>query len=188
MRIQIILTLLASSFAGAALAEQYEYRVLATTKTSTMEREMNQAAAEGFAFEAVMGGETAFGGNEVALVMSKTRGSASSNVKSYKLLATRKTSTLQKELQEMGDEGFAYRGQTIFESTFGGREVSVILERDADAPSRRFVYLLLATSRTKTMQKELQEAGENGFELLGMTVGQTSFGGNELVCLLGKEE
>lgn len=153
-----------------------------------MQREMNQAAAEGFSFQAVMGGETAFGGNEIALVMAKPHGVADSGTKSYKLLATRKTSTMQKELQQMGAEGYEYRGQTVFESTFGGREVSVILERDPEQPGRRFDYLLLATSRTKTMQKELQEAGENGFELLGMTVGQTSFGGSELVCILGKEE
>jgi hypothetical protein len=36
------------------------------------------------------------------------------------------------------------------------------------------------------MQKELQEAGEAGFEFLGMTVGKTAFGGSEIVCFLRK--
>ena len=34
------------------------------------------------------------------------------------------------------------------------------------------------------MQNELQEAGANGFTLVGMTVGQTSFGGDEVVAIL----
>jgi hypothetical protein len=39
-----------------------EYRVLATNKTSTMEKELNDAADVGFRFQSVMGGETTFGG------------------------------------------------------------------------------------------------------------------------------
>jgi hypothetical protein len=106
----------------------------------------------------------------------------------YRVLGTTKTSTMEKELQELGAEGFRYRGQTVFESTFGGREVSVILERDPATSARRFQYRLVATSKTSTMQNELQEAGDAGFSLLGITVGKTAFGGNELVSILSKEE
>ena len=56
----------------AASDQNIEYRLLATSKTSTMEREMNEAAREGFRFEGVMGGETAFGGNECVVIMSRT--------------------------------------------------------------------------------------------------------------------
>jgi hypothetical protein len=91
---------------------------------------------------------------------------------------------MQKEMQQAGDEGFEYRGQTVFESAFGGREVCVILERDPSQPPRRFEYKLLATQRTSTMEKELREVGAQGFELLGMTVGKTAMGGNEIVCIL----
>ena len=48
-----------------------EYRLLATNRTSTMQREMNQAADAGFRFGGVMGGETEFGGSEVVVVMQK---------------------------------------------------------------------------------------------------------------------
>jgi len=41
----------------------------------------------------------------------------------------------------------------------------------------------LATSRTPTLQKQLQEAGASGYEILGMTVGKTAIGGNELVAI-----
>ena len=68
-----------------------EYRVIATNKTSTMEKELNEAAEAGFRFEAVMGGETAFGGNEVVVVTS--RNANARGTYAYKLLATSKTST-----------------------------------------------------------------------------------------------
>ena len=163
----------------------YDYRVLATNRTSTMEKEMNEAADAGYVFRGVMGGETAMGGKEVVMVMAKDPISTPGRRK-YKLLATSRTSTMQKEIQQAGDEGFEYLGQTVFESTFGGKEVSVILERNSELAAKRYQYRLLATSRTSTMQKELQAAGEAGFAFLGMTVSKTSMGGAEIVCFLRK--
>ena len=170
------LGLAAQAVAGSAI----EHRVLATRKTSTMENELNEAAEAGFRLQAVIGGETAFGGKEVVVVVSRaatTRGRYA-----YKLLATQKTSTMQKELQEAADQGFHYRGQTVFSTSFGGKEVVAILERDKDEPES-FEYKLLATTRTSTLEKELQAAGSAGYELVGMTVGETAFGGKELVAI-----
>jgi hypothetical protein len=158
-----------------------EYRVLATNRTSTMEKEMQEAAEAGFRFGGVMGGETAFGGAEVVVVMVKngSRGSYG-----YRLLATNKTSTMQKEMQEAGDAGYEYTGQTVFKSTFGGKEVVVILERDGHAEKARYEYRLLATKKTSTLQKELGEAGDQGFDFVGLTVADTAVGGNEVVAIL----
>ena len=86
---------------------------LATNKTSTMEKELNEAAEMGFRFQAVMGGESAFGGKEVVVIMSRLERKAAGRF-GYRLLATSKTSTMQKELQDAADAGFMYRGQTIF--------------------------------------------------------------------------
>jgi hypothetical protein len=133
-----------------------EYRVLATNKT-------------------------AFGGSEVVVVMVRNdkRGSYG-----YRLLATNKTSTMQKEMQDAGDAGYEYRGQTVFKSTFGGKEVVVILERDGNAERPRYQYKLLSTSKTSTLQKELSEAGDQGFDFVGLTVAETAIGGNEVVAIL----
>ena len=157
-----------------------EYRVLATSKTSTMEKELNEAAEAGFRFQTVMGGETAVGGSEAVAVMSR---SESNGRFGYKLLATSKTSTMEKELQEAADAGFEYRAQTVFKSAFGGEEVVCILERDKGGGSRRSQYKLVATSKTSTLQKELLEAGAAGYEIMGMTVAKTAIGGNELVAI-----
>lgn len=176
-------TILLAAFLSASswAADVYEYRVLATNKTSTMEKEMNEAADAGFVFSHVMGGDTAVGGKEVVTVMVKNPEAAK---KRYKLLATSKTSTMQKEMQAMGDEGFEMRGQTVFESTFGGREVAVIMELDSTNPPQRIEFKLLSTSKTSTMQKELSEAGKEGFALTGLTVGKTALGGNEIVSVM----
>jgi hypothetical protein len=165
-------------------AARFEYRLLATNKTSTMQKEMNQAADAGFRYGGVMGGETAFGGSEVVVVMHKDPANEQRERFQYRLLATNKTSTMQKEMQQAGDAGFEYKGQTIFSSTFGGREVVVILERDREAETLAWEYKLLATSKTATMQKELAEAGEAGFSFVGVTVAETSFGGKEVVSIL----
>jgi len=165
-----------------ALAQSVDYRVLATNKTSTMEKELNEGAEAGFRYQAVMGGDTAVGGSEVVVVVSRV--AEAKGRFSYKLLATSKTSTMEKELQQAADAGFEYRGQTVFKSTFGGEEVVCILERDKDAGAERSQYKLVATSRTSTLQKELLEAGRVGYQVLGMTVGKTAMGGNELVAIL----
>ena len=143
---------------------------------------MNAAAAEGFRFEGTMGGETAGGGNEIVVIMSKRPSSAAERLQ-YKLLATKKTSTMQKELTEAGAQGFSYVGQSVYESTFGGREVVVILERN-DKVKTTYDYRLQATSRTSTMQKELNEVGRDGFQFCGITVAETSFGGREVVSIM----
>ncbi len=162
-----------------------DFRLLATNKTSTMEMEMNRAADAGYRLQDVMGGETAFGGSEVAAVMCKLKDAEDLSRYHYKLLATNKTSTMQKELQAAGDAGYEYRGQTVFNTAFGNQQVVVILERDGDAePDDTHEYKLLATKKTSTMQKELQEAGDAGYEFVGLTVSSTLFGGEEVVAIL----
>ena len=175
--------LMVCCYASVGLAAEQDVRVLATAKTSTMEKEMNEAAESGFRFAAVMGGDTAFGGSEVVVVLTRT--SDQPRVQ-YRLLATGKTSTMEKELQQAADAGFEYRGQTVFKSTFGGKEVAVILERDKSTAPARYRYHVLATNKTSTMEKELRDATATGYEFVGMTVGKTLIGGEEVVCILRK--
>lgn len=169
--------------------DSFDFRVLATNKTSTMEKEMNEAAEAGYRFAYVMGGETSFGGNEAVVVMAKKLDNALAKGRyQYKLLATNKTSTMQKEMREAGDAGFTYCGQTVYNSTFGGQEVVILMERDREAANARYDFLLLATKRTSTMQKELNEVGQEGYEIVGMTVSKTAFGGSELVVIMRRQK
>jgi hypothetical protein len=176
--------LLLTQFALSTGLPAIQHKVLATKKTSTMEKELNQAGAEGFKFQGAMGGETGWAGSEVVCILSREVSEVKKQAFEYKLLATSKTSTMQKELQQAADLGFCYRGQTIFESTFGGKEVVIIMEREVDAPLARFEYKLLAANRTSTMQKEIQALGDVGFEVVGITLAETAFGGKEIVTIL----
>ncbi len=117
LAVAIILGLSSGSHVRAVQSPETDYRVLATSKTSTMEKEMNQAAEAGYRFQTVMGGETA-AGNEVVAVMARVPGKKGRYA--YRLLATSKTSTMEKELQQTAEQGFRYRGQTVFATAMGG--------------------------------------------------------------------
>jgi hypothetical protein len=162
---------------------EFEYKLLATNRTSTMEKEMNEAAGAGYQFAEVISGATFFGGGEALVVMVRAKTEDHKTRYEYKLLATSKTSTMQKELQDAGDAGFEHRGQSVFKKTFG-TEVMVILERDRDIKPKLWEYKLLATKKTSTMQKEIMEAAAAGYWFVGFSSGETAFGGNEVVTIM----
>ena len=188
----IALLLLASGAAPAAgpvLEAQsgLEYKVLATNKTSTMQKELSEAGRMGYRFVDVMGGET-LGGSEVVTVVARPPAHTNPPRYEYLVLATSKTSTMQEELSRAGEQGFAYLGQSVAQTSFGGQEVIVILGRTEEGPHKRYGYRLQATKRTKTMGRELNEVVAEGFELVGLTVSKTAFAGSELVSILMREE
>ena len=117
-----------SSVPSPAHAQAVRYKVLATSKTSTMEKELNDAGELGYQLQSVMGGETALGGKEAVAVMAKTDGTRNSTFK-YLLLATSKTSTMQKELSETGAAGFEFVGFTVGSTAMGGSELVTITRR-----------------------------------------------------------
>ena len=95
---------------------------------------------------------------------------------------TSKTGTIQKEIRAAADLGFHYAGQTVFSSAFGRDQVVVIMEPDKDNPAPADDYLVIATSKTSTLEKEMNESGAKGYQVT-MTVGTTTLGGHELVVL-----
>lgn len=182
IRLAAVIATFAVTATSASAQTARSYKVLATTKTSTMQSEMAEAGGSGYRFVAVMGGDTAIGGKEVVVLMEKI---ASDKTKyQYRLLATSKTSTLQRELQESANSGWEAVGQTVFSSTFGGDETVGILERSLETPPAiKYDYKLIATTKTSTLQKELQEAASQGYQAVALTVGKTALGGSELVVI-----
>ena len=162
---------------------EFEYKLLATNRVTTMEKEMNDAAAEGYRFKEVISGDTFFGGSEALVVMIRPTDDFARGRFTYQLLATTKTSTMQKELQSAGDQGYEHVGQSVFKKTFG-TEVMVILERDNKVKPKLWDYKLLATRKTSTMQKEVMEAAAEGYQFVGFSTGSTFFGGNEVVTIM----
>ena len=102
----------------------------------------------------------------------------------YLLLATSRTGTMEEELNEAGERGYRFAGTQGGETAFGGNEVVIIMRLDPEG--RRFRYILLATSRTGTMEEELNEAPPE-YEFVGMTVFSSRFGGDEAAVILEAE-
>jgi hypothetical protein len=166
---------------------RYSYQVLATNKTSTLEKELNAAGQLGFRLVDMKGGET-LGGDEVVTVVQRPTGDGPGPRYEYRVLATNKTSTMQKELSAVGAQGYVYIAQAVSPTTFGGQEVLVVVGREENAPLIRYAYRLLATKRTKTMGQELNEAADDGYAVVGLTVSTTTFGGHELISIMMREE
>jgi hypothetical protein len=114
---------------AAPAAAQDRFLLLATNRTGTMQDELNAAGANGYRFAGTQGGETAFGGNEVVVVMERDPEERRFR---YILLATSRTGTMERELNGVPPE-FGVVGMTVFSSTFGGKEAAVILEAEASA-------------------------------------------------------
>ncbi len=92
-----------------------------------------------------------------------------------------RTDTMEEELKEAGAGGYRFSATQGGETAFGGREAVVVMERDTSGTTYRF--LLLATSRTGTMQEELNGVPAD-YELVGFTVFSSRFGGNEAAAIL----
>ena len=66
------------------------------------------------------------------------------------------------------DQAAAMGFRVVMGSPTSGAELAVLLERSEDG-TEPYEYRLLATTRTSTMHKELNEAGSEGFRLLPTT-------------------
>lgn len=140
-----------------------QYLLLATTKTSTMQKELDEASAKGY--QILVGSPTS--GTEMALFLERT--TQPPDTYKYKLLATTRTGTMQKELNETAAGGYRLLPRTMISKPqlIGGVEIVVILERPPKV-EKNYEYKLLATSLTSTLQKEVTAALAAGFTLVGM--------------------
>jgi len=57
----------------------------------------------------------------------------------------------------------------------------------AAAQEQRVEHRVLATNKTSTMQKELAEAGDQGFDFVGLTVANTAIEGTDVVAILRRK-
>ena len=102
----------------------------------------------------------------------------------YLILATNSTGTMEEELNAAGARGYRVAGAQGGQTAFGGSEAVVIMSLDPEG--QQFRYILLATSRTGTMQEELNEVPSE-YELVAMTVFPSTFRGDEAAAILEAE-
>ena len=150
------------AFAQSKPEEDLQYKLLATRRTSTMQKEIDEVAAKGYRI--LVGSPTS--SSEMAVFMSR-EGTIEQPFK-YKLLATTRTGTMQKELNDVAADGYRLIPSTmIAKAGIISVEIVMILERPP-VVTKQYEYKLLATTLTSTLQKEVTEAQEAGFRIVGM--------------------
>jgi len=167
MRNTIACALLVLSAASGVAAED-RYLLLATERTSTMQQEINDAAAKGFRVVAASPKES----SEIVVVLEQSK-----DKYDYHLVATTRTATLQRELSDAAEAGYRIVARAV---TGKGDEVIVLMEKGAEGPAN-VQYQVLATERTGTLQKEISEASTNGYTLTALA------GRGEYVAILEKD-
>jgi hypothetical protein len=129
MTVATVILGFAMTIGAAAQDGRLEYQILSTSRTSTMEKELNQAAVAGYRFLKVTNSPNLLGGKELVVVTVKAPGDAPVATIHYRVLSATGNSNLQKKLQAAANEGYEYREQTTMPNVFGGTDVVVILER-----------------------------------------------------------
>ena len=82
------------------------------------------------------------------------------------VINTNKTETLQKEMTEAAEKGFRMVPSTIVpKKRFAWVEIFEQMPGDTE---QRFEYLLLATTKTSTLEKEIIDAVDDGYVLAAM--------------------
>lgn len=161
--ISLLMTASAAAQGKLKIEPGQQYLLLSTNKTSTMQKELDEASELGFR---VMVGVSNCGQMEMALFLERVTEPPS--VYKYKLIATNKTSTMDKELNEIAREGFRLIPQTLMaKENLLTREIVGVMEKPPNS-NKRYEYKLLATNLTGTLQKEVKQAEADGYSLVGM--------------------
>lgn len=84
---------------------------------------------------------------------------------SFLILSTKKIETMEKELDEVAAKGY----RVLYGAPTAAVDMAIFLER-LDKTEEPYAYKILATSRNKTMEKELNELAAQGYRLLPRTI------------------
>lgn len=139
-----------------------QIRFIETAKTSTFEKELNDAAKEGFRLAWLAKGIYSGRVRGILLRQPEIAGNSSQLHYEYKVLATARIATMRKELEQAASEGYEFRGITTEsnELPFSSKETVAVLERPVGENKRRFDYRLVTDKKN---HEELQALSADGF-------------------------
>jgi len=146
------------------VAPDQRYLLLATTKTNTMEQELTDAANLGFRI--VLAAPSGVG-----LLLLMERVATPPDVYKYKLLATTRVDTMDKELNEAARDGYRLLPRTIMpkQKLIGPPEIVSVTEKaPGSEKAPLYEYKVLGTAKTSTLEKEILESRAAGYVLSGM--------------------
>ena len=153
---------LPSADAAGADGDDRSYKVLATRRASTLERELNAAAAAGYRLETLtwrVGGILPLPGDRREMMAIVARNARPARF-SYRVVPARDEaeSKIEARLNEAGEAGYRVREVGT----------SVILERDEAADPVATEFRVVTTSRIDTLEAEIAAAGHDGYRPVGL--------------------
>ncbi len=170
------ITIVLSAFLTAGLASAQEiktepdqqYVVIEVTKLSTLEKELNSAAKQGFR---LMMSTTSEDGQRIQALLERI--DQVPGTYQYRMVATFSEKTGDKEMNAAASEGFRVlshsamvkQGLTIFNRN------SVVIMEKAPETTTVYAYMTISAVRTATFHKELKAAVEQGWKVVDMTYG-----------------
>ncbi|HEX8639482.1 MAG TPA: hypothetical protein VF692_15540 [Pyrinomonadaceae bacterium] len=169
MALMSILTLFVSAQDKTAELVKVEdgqsYLVLSTKKIGTMEKELDQAAK---GFRVLYGAPTQQ--FDMALFLQKL--APGETPYNYKIMATIRNKTMEKELNEFAAQGYRLLPRTVvFKQGFLTAEMVMLMER-APNSGKAYEYKLIAASKETKLHSKIDDAVAEGFTPLTMiTIG-----------------
>ena len=148
---------------GGADSDERPYKVLATRRASTLERELNAAAATGYQLQTVTWRDPTIlplPGDRREVMAIVARSARPARFTYRVAVAWHETEAkLEAQLNELGEAGFRVRDVGPF----------VILERDNEAAEPvATAFRVVTTSRIATLEAEIAAAGRDGYRPVGL--------------------
>ena len=149
-------------------ASTQPWKILATSKTSTMQEELTTLARDGYRVVA------AGGGKELAYLVSRSDVSSPAE---YRVIATTKSTTLEKEINDAAAEGFrvvrsSLAGLAASSNALSLRrmtnETALVMEKIGNASP--VSYKVIGARRLSTMEKEMAPPLSEGYALFDVAV------------------
>ena len=152
----VLLVLLSLAPMAEAQVAAPDYVFLDTERTSTLQRELQEAADNEYR---LVPGQGSWGRQTV--ILEKV---FDPKPIEYLLLATSQTATLQDEIAEAATQGYRLASVLGTED-----EAIVVMQRAPSQADPTHEYVVLGTKRLGTMEEEFHAAAVNGFQLVGQS-------------------
>ena len=168
-RIIVLLAVVCAMAMGAfaqdieKLAGNESFVVLSTKRIGTMEKELTETANKGY--RVLYGAPT----NQVDMALLLERNNPVDRPAfQYKILATSRISTMQKELNEAGALGYRLVPRTIiFKTGFMTAELAMVMEKDPQSAAT-YEYDLIESRKETGLHKQVDASMDNGFKATTM--------------------
>lgn len=146
--------------------DDQSYLVLSTKRIQTMEKELDEVAAKGF--RVLYGAPTQQ--FDMSILLERVPEPANSAPYSYKVLATSRLKTMEKEMNDLAKQGYQLLPRTIiFKQGLLTAELVMLMERAPNA-NKTYEYKLVQGRKEVKIHKEIDQAAPQGFLPVTMIV------------------